>query len=70
MILEEGNMDTEPEYTVIKKNDLLELIEEVNCMMRKGWLPLGGISNKESGDHDHYYQAMIRDLTGEPPKGQ
>ncbi len=55
-------MDTKPEYTVIKKNDLTDLIEEVNEMIGKGWLPLGGLATSDDGDHLHFYQAMVRHL--------
>ncbi len=56
-------MKTKFEYTVIKKNSLADLIEEVNQMMIKGWLPQGGMSTKEGISQDHFFQAMTRNLT-------
>jgi hypothetical protein len=53
---------------VIKKNSLAELIDEVNQMLEKGWLPLGGMSAKEGMNQDHFFQAMTRNLSREPEK--
>jgi len=58
----EENMETKPEYTVVKEHSISELIEQVNRMIESGWLPLGGpFTSVDSEDH-HYYQAMTRNL--------
>ncbi len=61
-------MEPKLEYTVIKKNSLSELIDEVNRMIEEGWLPLGGISTKESINQDHFFQAMTRNPSQEAEK--
>ncbi len=63
-------MKSKPEYTVVKKNNLSDLIDEVNQMIGMGWIPLGGISTKEGENQDHFYQALIRNLDIEPEKDQ
>ncbi len=63
-------MEPKPEYTVIKKNSLADLIEEVNQMIEEGWLPLGGMSTKEGMSQDHFFQAMTRNLSRVPEKDQ
>ncbi len=57
-----GTMEPKPEYTVVTKNNLDDLIDEVNRMIEIGWIPTGGIAVKEGADHDHYLQAVIRNL--------
>ncbi len=63
-------MEPKPEYTVIKKNSLADLIEEVNQMIEEGWLPLGGMSTKEGMSQDHFFQAMTRNPSREAEKDQ
>jgi len=61
------------QYTLIKKTDANDLIEEVNSYINKGWKPTGGVSiafgrirNTTGGNKDwmevlFHAQAMIKE---------
>lgn len=52
----------ETRYFVVRKKDLSKLEEEVNEMISKGWVPVGGICTEPEGDLNggwlHHLQSM------------
>jgi hypothetical protein len=43
-------------YTVVRENSTKELLEKVNSLIERGWIPQGGIAVSDNG---FYVQAMI-----------
>ncbi len=47
------------EYTVVEKYTLVELIQEVNKLLRAGWIPFGSLVVGEN-----FYQALTKGNIG------
>jgi hypothetical protein len=51
------------EYTLVVSNNRKEFIEEVNKLIKNGWLPQGGICESGTDTSGSFYsQAMIRNV--------
>lgn len=56
-------------YSIVKKNNINEMKEEVNRYLRGGWIPQGGISVLREPKGYSYLQAMIKTVWEEKPTG-
>lgn len=58
----QGESVSEPHYTIIKGEDREELINEVNALVKKGYIPAGGVCVvQRSADEPYgviFFQAM------------
>ena len=45
------------DYSVISREDILDLVSKVQGAIEKGWQPLGGMTIQEDG---RAYQAMVK----------
>ena len=47
-------------YQTVQHWSREELDNIVNDLIKKGWLPIGGVSTFRNGTYDEYTQAMVR----------
>lgn len=47
-------------YKVIAEKVLFDLEQSVIGEMKKGWMPLGGVSAREAAPTGSYFQAMVK----------
>lgn len=47
-------------YEIVIAFSSSDLKQKVNSLMKKGWLPVGGIAFDSSNVNKVYYQAMIK----------
>ena len=50
------------EYTVVRTKQIIELIQEVNLLIKEGWVPQGGVCQSTADAPVNFYQAMVRAL--------
>lgn len=48
------------EYKVLMALEVEGLEEQVNEMLRRGWVPCGGVAISAVQDVEYHYQAMIK----------
>lgn len=48
------------EYEIVMAKEASELEEQVNEMIKEGWIPCGGVTISVVYNVDRYYQAMIK----------
>ena len=47
-------------YAVVVFSDLAQVVAEVNALISRGWLPVGGIQISAQGSNVYHYQAMVK----------
>jgi len=47
------------EYYVIQQTELIDLMNETNRLIQKGWIPQGGASKYSMNGKTMYLQAMV-----------
>lgn len=47
-------------YAVVVFTDLKTLVDEVNSLISRGWVPLGGIVVSAQGSATYHYQAVAK----------
>lgn len=52
-------MEKAKEYTVVR-GTMEELVSEVNELIKKGWIPVGGINYDSGVGSGIYIQAMVK----------
>ena len=54
-------METEEKYKIISEAELKVLAKRVNEEIRKGWEPIGGITNTATeNSYGLFFQAMVK----------
>lgn len=48
------------QYAVVVFTDLAQVVAEVNNLIGRGWVPVGGIEVSAQGSATYHYQAVAR----------
>ena len=51
---------TYTQYAVVVFTDLAQVVAEVNNLIGRGWVPIGGIQVSAQGSAVYHYQAVAR----------
>jgi len=48
------------QYAVVVFTDLAQVVSEVNALIARGWVPVGGIQVSAQGSNVYHYQAVAK----------